>query len=227
MGDRVRRTSGVATATALVAALVVAPSEGLGGTPEFVERLDGRSLGVAGAPILLVEYSDFTCGFCRKFHDETWPRIQARYVDTGKVRFLYRDYPRAFQGPGLNAALGSRCADEQGRFWPMHDRLFRADGRLGMDDLRQYATELGLDSGRFSRCLNDARYSDDIFANREEGVNFGFRGTPGFLLLRTRPPRVEGGAPPRALVIPGAFPYQVFEEQIERLLAEREPRVDG
>ena len=68
--------------------------------------VDTRIRGNLNAPVTLIEYSDFTCGYCIKFFKETWPRLQARYVDTGKVRFLYRDYPRADQGPGLAAAVG-------------------------------------------------------------------------------------------------------------------------
>ena len=65
---------------------------------------DGRVRGRADAPITLIEYSDFTCGWCVKFFQATWPRLQAKYIDTGKVRFLYRDYPRADQGVGVEAA---------------------------------------------------------------------------------------------------------------------------
>ena len=72
--------------------------------------VDHRMRGKADAPVTLIEYSDFTCGYCLKFFKETWPKIQARYVDTGKVRFLYKDYPRADQGPGVTAALAARCS---------------------------------------------------------------------------------------------------------------------
>ena len=166
-----------------------------------------------GVPITLVEYSDFTCGFCLKFFRETWPRIQAKYVETGKVRFLYRDYPRADRGPGLDAALAARCAGDQGQYWPMHDRLFSAGGRLDAAALHGHAKAIGLDPSRFSRCLQDARHTKSIFQDREQGVSLGFRGTPGFLLLRT-----DGGPKDPALVIPGAFPFDIFEEQIERML---------
>ncbi|HEY6084094.1 MAG TPA: thioredoxin domain-containing protein, partial [Nitrospira sp.] len=91
---------------------------------------DGRIRGRADAPITLVEYSDFTCGYCLKFFRETWPRLQAKYVDTGKLRFIYRDYPRADRGTGVEAAVAARCAGAQGRYWAMHDRLFSEGGRL-------------------------------------------------------------------------------------------------
>ena len=92
------------------------------GAKEDAGQADNRMRGQANAPVTLIEYSDFTCGYCLKFFRETWPRIQARYVDTGKVKFLYRDYPRADQGPGLDAAMAARCAGVQGKYWPMQDR---------------------------------------------------------------------------------------------------------
>ena len=96
-------------------------------SPVFAENsldADVRVRGQANAPLTLIEYSDFTCGYCLKFFKRTWPRIQARYVDTGKVRFVYRDFPRGDQGPGLDAAVAARCAGAQGQYWAMHDRLF-------------------------------------------------------------------------------------------------------
>ena len=112
--------------------------------------VDDRVRGNPDAPVTMVEYSDFTCGFCLKFFKETWPRLQARYVDTGKVRFLYKDYPRADQGPGVTAAVAARCAGDQGAYWPMHDRLFAERAKLGEDVFFQHAKSLGLDHASFS-----------------------------------------------------------------------------
>src|SRR5919107_1232988 len=105
---------------------------------------DNRMRGKVDAPVTMIEYSDFTCGYCLKFFKETWPKIQARYVETGKLRFLYKDYPRADQGPGVTAALAARCAGDQGMYWPMHDRLFSADGRLDADSYSHHAKAIGL-----------------------------------------------------------------------------------
>jgi protein-disulfide isomerase len=205
----------------LLAGLLATSGQAAGPLLDAAARADGRTQGYADAPILLVEYSDYTCGFCLKFHRETWPRLQAKYVDTGKVRFQYRDYPRAASGPGVAAALASRCAEEQGRFWPMHNRLFASGGRLGASDLQRYAEEVALDLARFSRCMEESRHVDAIFSEREEGRQFGFRGTPGFLLVRQRDGEAgTGQSGQEAIVIPGAFPYEVFEAQIERLLGD-------
>ncbi|HSA62593.1 MAG TPA: thioredoxin domain-containing protein [Nitrospiraceae bacterium] len=179
-------------------------------------EVDVRIRGQANAPVTLIEYSDFTCGYCLKFFKDTWPRIQARYVDTGKVRFLYRDYPRADQGPGLDAATAARCAGAQGKYWPMHDRLFAEGGRLEKSVYLRHATALGLDRAAFERCMKDGRYTKSIFEDREEAYSWNFRGTPGFILMRTA---VEPTDKEPAIAIPGAFPFEMFAEEIDRLLA--------
>src|SRR5574338_1504978 len=137
--------------------------------------VDQRVRGHLDAPVTMIEYSDFTCGFCLKFFKETWPRIQSRYVETGKVRFLYKDYPRADQGPGLTAALAARCAGDQGAYWPMHDLLFSSDGRLDADSYSQHAKAIGLNQSLFRQCLRDAPYVQAIFQDRQEANSWGFR----------------------------------------------------
>ncbi len=176
---------------------------------------DGRMRGLANAPVTLIEYSDFTCGYCLKFFKDTWPRIQARYVDTGKVRFLYKDYPRADQGPGFDAASAARCAGAQGKYWAMHDRLFAAGGRLDKQVYLRHAVALGLDQPAFERCMNDGRYTKAIFEDRQEANQWGFHGTPGFILVRTTSEPTEKEP---AIAIPGAFPFEMFAEEIDRLL---------
>ena len=176
---------------------------------------DDRARGQANAPVTLIEYSDFTCGYCLKFFKETWPRIQARYVDAGKVRFIYRDYPRADQGPGVDAATAARCAGAQGKYWPMHDRLFAEGGRLGKDVYLSHAAAIGLDHTAFEQCVKDGRYTKSIFEDREEANRWGFHGTPGFILVRTNS-EPTGKEP--AVAIPGAFPFEMFAEEIDRLL---------
>lgn len=177
---------------------------------------DGRIRGRADAPITLIEYSDFTCGYCVKFFQETWPRLQAKYIDTGKVRFIYRDYPRADQGVAVEAAVAARCAGAQGRYWPMHDRLFSGAGRLDPASFKGYAKVIGLDQAAFAKCFDERQYLESIFQDRQEANRWGFHGTPGFILIRT-----IGGSTEKepAIAIPGAFPFEEFAEEIDRMLA--------
>jgi protein-disulfide isomerase len=192
--------------------LILAGSVGAANTSVTVDK---RVRGNVDAPVTMVEYSDFTCGFCLKFFHETWPRLQARYVDTGKVRFLYKDYPRADQGPGVAAAVAARCAGDQGAYWPMHDRLFAERARLDQALFLQHAKALGLDQTGFTQCLRDGRHVQAIFQDRQEANSWGFRGTPGFVIMRSaQQPTTKDPA----IAIPGAFPFESFAEEIDRLL---------
>jgi protein-disulfide isomerase len=174
-------------------------------------QADSRLRGDPNAPVTLIEYSDFTCGYCAKFFRETWPRLASKYVATGKVRFLYRDYPRDPNGPGMMAALAARCAGEQGNYWDMHDRLF--SGPVTFDRIKAYAQAIGLNLAAFTTCLRDAPYRAAILQDKADGLRIGFVGTPGFVLLRT----MRAGHD-KLIGLPGAFPAEVFEREIERLL---------
>ena len=198
-------------AGALLLALVQLAEAGGGAVTD-----DGRIRGRTDAPITLLEYSDFTCGYCGKFFRETWPRLLAKYIETGKVRFVYRDYPRSDQGVGVEAAVAARCAGAQGRYWPMHDRLFSERGRLDSGSFKNYAKEIGLDQTAFAKCFGEREYLEAIFRDRQEANRWGFHGTPGFILMRT-----IGGPTEKepAVAIPGAVPFEDFAEEIDRMLA--------
>ncbi len=184
---------------------------------------DGRIRGQVNAPITMIEYSDFTCGYCVKFFKETWPRLQAKYIDTGKVRFIYRDYPRADQGVGVEAAVAARCAGAQGKYWAMHDRLFSEGGRLDAAAFKGYAKAIGVDPSVFNQCFDTRRHLESIFQDRQEANRWGFHGTPGFILMPTAGEPTEKDP---AIAIPGAFPFEAFAEEIDRLLAGA-PRSEG
>jgi protein-disulfide isomerase len=187
---------------------------------------DGRVRGNPAAPLTLIEFSDFTCGYCLKFFNETWPLISLKYVETGKLRFMYRDFPRASEGLGLDAAVAARCAGDQNQYWQMHDRLFGSGRSLQFQDLHRYAQVIGLDRSAFSQCLEERRHRESIFRDRDLGTKLGFRGTPGFILIRTQD--LEGTSEPGPIMqIPGAFPFEVFEEQIDRLLGEAAQKGKG
>src|SRR5215467_1894843 len=195
----------------LLLGILLLTASGAAGTIED----DGRIRGRADAPLTLIEYSDYTCGYCLKFFRETLPRLQAVYIDTGKIKFIYRDYPRADRGVGVEAAVAARCAGAQGRYWAMHDRLFGEGGRLDSAAFRSYAKAIGLDQVAFAQCFDERRYLESVFQDRQEANRWGFHGTPGFILMHT-----VGGATEKepAVAIPGAFPFKDFAEEIERLL---------
>jgi protein-disulfide isomerase len=183
-----------------------------GKTPDFLIQDDDVVRGDPKAPITLLEYSDFTCGFCEKFFHETFPKLLSEYIETGKVRFVYRDFPRGMGSP-LRAADAARCAGEQKAYWPMHDRLFNSQGQLAPDNLKQYAKELNLHVDQFSECLASHRYMEDIEKDLQDAGSLGIRGTPAFVLFPTILPE-----DPHLILIPGAFPYETFKEEIDKLL---------
>ena len=180
--------------------------------PDFLIQEDDVVRGAPNAPITLLEYSDFTCHFCKKFFHDTFPKLLSEYIETGKVRFVYRDFPRGFGNP-LRAADAARCAGEQDSYWPMHDRLFNSDGQFSVENLNQFARELQLKQGQFSQCLEAHKYFSDIEKDLKDAGALGIRGTPAFVLFPTNLPD-----DPNLIVIPGAFPYETFQEEIEKLL---------
>src|SRR5438132_1141811 len=123
---------------------------------------DPRGLGDPNAPIVLMEYSDFQCEFCASFVRDTKPQLEANYINTGKVYFVYRDYPLAIHPGARLAAAAANCAADQASFWPMHDRLYKGavDGEWSGGDAADrsvflgYAQALKLDVGTFQRCLD-------------------------------------------------------------------------
>ncbi|MDR4495088.1 MAG: DsbA family protein [Nitrospirales bacterium] len=181
--------------------------------PEFLIQEDDIVRGDPKAPITILEYSDFTCGYCEKFFHETFPQLLTEYIETGKVRFVYRDFPRAPGGPALHSSQAARCAGQQDAYWPMHDRLFNSGGQLSMDQLKGYAKELGLKADQFAQCLDTNEFVTDIFKDRMEGGTLGIRGTPAFVLF---PTNVTDDT--HLILIPGAFPFETFKEQIDKLL---------
>ena len=203
------RTAGLLLS--LVLLIAGTAGAGAGSTTE-----DGRVQGKADAPLTLIEYSDYTCGYCLKFFKETLPKLQATYIDTGKVRFLYRDYPRADRGVGMEAAVAARCAGAQGHYWAMHDRLFGEGSRLDSGSFKSAAKSMGLDQAEFGKCFDERRHLESIFQDRREANRWGFHGTPGFILMQTVAGPTEKVP---AVAIPGAFPFEAFAEEIDKMLS--------
>ena len=172
----------------------------------MLEKGPGPSRGVAEAQIVMVEFSDFQCGYCRKFAFETLPRLEERYIQTGKMRFIYRHMAVLGQ-PSAQAAQAASCAFEQGKFWEYHDRLFRSKSPLAFSatQLKRYAADLQLEAQRFATCLDSGRYAERVQAETVFGRVLGANGTPSFL--------VNG-----QLAI-GAYPFETFREAIDAMLA--------
>lgn len=140
---------------------------------------DDPFLGPVDAPIVIIEFSDFLCGYCRKWYNETlWPLMEM-YPD--QIRFVYRDYPVLSQ-ESFRAALAANCANEQGAFWDFHDALFSGRETIGPTAYSKYAQELGLDVQSFQDCVESERYAEEVTADARFAASLGLTGTPTFFI---------------------------------------------
>ncbi len=143
----------------------------------------GYLLGEAGAPVEITEFADYQCPFCQTFATLQMPTIRQRLIETGRVRWRFRDFPLQQHRHARVAAHAAACGDEQGKFWPMHDRIFEgqpewAETRDATGLFRQYATDVGLDAAKYDQCMTSARYAGRIRASYDEGIGLGVSSTP-------------------------------------------------
>jgi protein-disulfide isomerase len=160
--------------------------------------------GPANAPVEIVEFSDFQCPYCLRAAP-TVTQVLNAYGD--KIRFVYRHYPLPNHPNARPAAEAAACADEQGKFWPYHDRLFGEASKLGPADLKRDAAELGLDMAKFNACVDTHKLRATVDADLQAGVDAGVDGTPAFFI--------------NGRMISGAQPFEVFKRIIDEELALR------
>lgn len=177
--------------------------------PNPIASDDDAFLGPEDAKVVIVEFSDFQCGYCGKWYQETLLKILEAYPDD--VKFVYRDFP-IFGDDSVRAAMASECAEEQGKFWEMHNRLFdlhnsEEEVQLSQETLVSLAGELELDTDAFTECLVSEKYLDEIINDYQTARAYGFGGTPGFVI--------------NGVVYPfGAQSFDVFNDIIKQALAE-------
>lgn len=183
----------------------------VGSAPISMKLKESIMLGSSEAPLTIVEFTDYQCPFCNRFHMDTFPMLKKNYIDTGKVRFYSRDLPLSIHQNAAQAAEAGRCAAEQNQFWAMRDRMASNPTKLSMDMLINYAKDLGLDAGAFRSCLEQGKFKEAIQKDVTDANGIGATGTPSFLIGRSTPEGVEG-----QLLI-GALPYATFEEKLNAL----------
>jgi len=172
------------------------------------------SMGKADAPLTLVEFADYQCPFCTRFHESAFEELKKNYIDTGLVRFVSRDLPLPFHGEATNAARAARCAGEQqpDAYWKMRHQLLVNSSTLSKENMVKYAQELALDAAGFQACLDSDKYQAEVQRDLADANAAGLSGTPSFVLGKTSGDTVEGPT------IIGARPYAAFESQIKQLL---------
>jgi protein-disulfide isomerase len=139
----------------------------------------GPSKGVENAPVTIVEFSDFQCPYCQR-QEDALHKILTDYQ--GRVRLVFRDFPLDIHPDAEKAAQAAGCADDQGKFWPMHDKLFENQASLGVDMLKKYAREAGLDGHQFDSCLDTGAAKKRVEKSLQEGMHAGVDGTPALFI---------------------------------------------
>lgn len=175
---------------------------------------DDPVLGNPEAPVTIVEFSDFQCPFCRRFYLSTLPEIKEKYVKTGKVKFIYRDFPlTSIHDMAKTYAEAGECADDQGKFWAIHDKIFNEQDKQGVGtvtdytaaDVKRWARELGLDGAKFDQCLDSGKYAAEVEKDFSDGEKAGVQGTPATFV--------------NGRLLAGAVPFAQFKVLIEEELA--------
>ena len=177
--------------------------------------------GNAAAKLTMVEFSDFQCPFCERHVRETDPQLVKEYVETGKLKVVFMDFPlEAIHKFAFKAAETARCAGEQGKFWEMHDRLFGSQKTLTeFSNWTAQAEAVGLNMAEFESCLSSGRQASEIRKDLAQGQAARVSGTPGFFLAVTDPASTKVKT---VRFISGAQPYPAFKAQIDALLAAQE-----
>lgn len=184
-----------------------------------VER---HSLGSADAPVVLVEFTDFECGFCKRFFDQTFPRLKEKYIDTGRLRFVSRHYPiksHPQAGPAAEALLSAAAQDPE-HYWLMRTQLFKNNRELNENIYRRLAEEAGLDVDRFRDDLAAGRYRAKLAEDVAAAKGAGITGTPSFVLGVSDRTTIRGER------IKGAKSFDIFSGKIEALLTAAGDRVE-
>jgi len=195
-----------------------APSQAVQPTdvaPPAVVKVDNGHLPLMGnkdAKVTVVEFSDFQCPFCKQFFDDTFSQIKSQYIDTGKIKFAYRQYPLTTIHPNaLQAANATECAQEQNRFWDYHDILFKNQDTWSTlaaadagNDFVDYATQLGLNADQFKSCLDSSKFDKNVKGDMTAGTKVQVDGTPAFFVNGNR--------------LVGAQPFSEFQKLIDQEL---------
>ena len=187
-------------------------------SPVKISIDDDPIIGNPDAPITIIEFSDFQCPFCARFHIQTLPLILDQYIEQGKVKLVFRDFPiQSIHPNAVPASVAAECANEQSKFKEMHDMLFNNQNEWSKQDtadaltmFSQYATEIQLEQETFDSCLINGKYIDEIKHDLDDGRNYGVTGTPGFFVGNDEIGYVE---------LKGAQPFDSFKKIIDAQLS--------
>ena len=176
---------------------------------------DAPVLGAPEAPITIIEFTDYQCPYCQRFHLATFGLLKRDYIDTGKVKYVSRDLPLTEIHPhALRAAQAARCAGDQNQFWAFRDQLQRNGSALELTNLLDYAGKLNLDIPSFRACVEKEKYKNAVENDRRQATGSGVNATPSFLVGKSTRDEVEGE------LVSGALSYEMFSAKLKVLLDE-------
>jgi protein-disulfide isomerase len=178
-------------------------------TPQTLMQNGSPILGNSNATITIVEWGDYQCTYCHAFYETSEDSLIKEYVDTGKVNFVFRDFPLNGQDSVL-AAEASYCANDQGKYWKYHDELYKnwageRTGWVNRNSLDQFANTVGMDTIQFDKCLDDKKYEQKVLDNQKFGEKIGINATPSFLIFDSK----------NGTKIEGAQPFSVFKQVLD------------
>lgn len=190
-----------------------APAAPDNSNPVDVDFSGAPVLGKESAKVAIVEFTDYQCPFCKRLFDDAFPQIKKEYIDTGKIKYIVRDFPLYSIHPqAAKAAEAASCAKDENKFWEYHDKLFTSQQALQIEDLKRYAGELGLNQAAFDTCLDSNKYTDKVKKDQTDGEKLGVRGTPASFVGKV------SGTTIRGTLVSGAVPYETFKAAIDREL---------
>jgi protein-disulfide isomerase len=204
----------LAASAVLLTGCASAPAEPAGDSAAATPPAQFNVIGRDDAPVTIIEFTDLQCPYCARYASETFPRLKREYVDTGKLRYTSRDLPLPIHSFALPAAVASRCAGEQGRFWEYREALFASQSLLGTAPYGRIAGQLGLDVERLEDCRSNGEQESAVRADLALAAQHGIQSTPTFVIGRVVNGEFQGE------VVSGAQPYEFFKAKLDALLAE-------
>jgi protein-disulfide isomerase len=185
--------------------------------PEASISLSGAKIrGNADAKVMLLEFSDYQCPFCGRHFRETMPQLEKAYIETGKIRYAFRDFPiQSLHQQSPKAHEAANCVGDQGKFWPMHTRLFMNPNPLGPEELKGHATSVGADLSAFQQCLDSGKHAPTVQQGVDDAAAIGVTGTPAFFIGTVD---ADGKNLKAVRFISGAHPFGRFKQELDAVL---------
>jgi protein-disulfide isomerase len=183
--------------------------------PEKVQMSIGNgwyAIGRVDAPVTLVEFADYQCPYCKRFHTDAYAELKKNYIDTGKLRFVSRDLPLEFHPFALKAAEAVRCAGDQNKYWELRDSLYANAAPPNEEVIKKSVESLSLDEKGFQACMDSDKYKADVQKDASDAATLQISGMPTFVLAKSAKDKLDG------IRMIGAQPFAAFQSAIDRLL---------